>query len=199
MAEGEPKKENNVGMVSKIEIVAEFPPDNIEDPLWVDFDFGENSEMGVKSSGQQTYVISPVSEQNLFSDKYINCTGTVGFGRDKTTGKEIAFISHQDPEYFLNKGDEETQIFTTDLEATLRDLLSRSVDGTVEVILFGGNDEKDAPKSKKSIDYEKSIKMLSKVVEGCIGRVPVVVRDANHMPGAVDATIITQERKIFIA
>ena len=136
--------------------------------------------------------------QNLFSDKYINCTGTVGIGRDKLSGKEIAFISHQDPDYFLNKGAEETEKFSNDLKATLNKLIAKSEDGTVEVALFGGNYDPADSTSKKSVDYKKSIEMLSAIVQECLGHTPVVLNEANHDKGAIDVTVVTQERKIFI-
>ncbi|MCX6717290.1 MAG: hypothetical protein NTU76_01265 [Candidatus Taylorbacteria bacterium] len=92
--------------IPQIKVSAESLDEDLPDTLWIDFDYGEDKEKGIKSAGPETYVISPITEQNLFSDKYMNCTGTVGIGRDKISGKEISFISHQDPDYFINKGQE---------------------------------------------------------------------------------------------
>lgn len=146
----------------------------------------------------ETYVISPITEQSLFSDKYLNCTGMVGIGRDKVSGKEIAFISHQDPDYFFHKGSKETEKFSNDLKLTVCQLIDRSEEGTVEVILFGGNDETEDPGSKKSKDYKESIEMLTEIVQSSTGLTPTVLFGANHEGGAVDVTVLTQERKVLV-
>ena len=183
--------------IPKIQIQTESPEEESEDVLWLDFQSGDDAE-GIRSAGVETYAISPVTEQNLFSDKYLNCTGVVGIGRDKVSGKEIAFISHQDPEYFLNKGSEEMERFSNDLKLTLSDLVTKSEEGTIEVVLFGGNDDPIGLESKKSIDYKKSIGMLTELVQSSVGIAPTVLSEANHEGGAVDVTVLTQERKVFV-
>ena len=183
--------------IPKIQIETESIEDSPEDALWLDFQSGDDVE-GIKSAGIETYVISPITERDLFSDKYLNCTGMVGIGRDKVSGKEIAFISHQDSEYFLHKGSEETEKFSSDLKLTVCELLTRSVEGTVEVVLFGGNDEPADQESKKSKDYKKSIEMLTEIVQRSTGLKPTVLLEANHEGGAVDVTVLTQKRKVSV-
>lgn len=183
--------------IPQIQTLEEFSEEDIEDPLWLDFQSGDDAE-GIKSAGEETYVISPVTEQNLFSDKYLNCTGVVGIGRDKASGKEIAFISHQDPEYFLNKGPEFTERFESDLKTTLSELLILSEDNTVEVVVFGGNIDSTDPASKKTVDYAQSLGVLNSVIRNVIGREPTVIKEPNNGRGAVDITVLTQTRKIAI-
>jgi hypothetical protein len=183
--------------IPKIEIQMGAPEYEQGDSLWLDFQSGDDAE-GIKSAGVETYVISPVTERDLFSDKYLNCTGVVGIGRDKTSGKEIAFISHQDPEYFLNKGSEETSRFSNDLRMTLNELLTRSEEGTIEVVLVGGNDDPADSESKKTVDYKKSITILTEIVQSILGVAPTIPAEANHEGGAVDVRVFTQDRKVFV-
>lgn len=183
--------------IPSIEICApiEDPPDLF---LWVDFNYGEEPEKGIKDAGLNTYVISPVTEQGLFSDKYINCTGVVGIGRDKVSGKEIAFISHQDPEFFVNRGEEEREEFLADLKEAIDELQARSEDATVEVVLFGGNSDPTNAASKKSVDYRKSIEILTAALRKCLGCSPTILEGPNLDEGGIDVTVFTQERKISI-
>lgn len=183
--------------IPKIQIQQESAEEEPEDVLWLDFQSGDDAE-GVRSAGVETYVISPVTERNLFSDKYLNCTGAVGIGRHRVSGREIAFISHQDPEYFLHKGSEEAAKFSDDLKSTLRDLLAKSEEGTVEIVLFGGNDDPTNPGSKKSTDYKKSMGMLTEIIQSVTSVTPTVLLEANHAGGAIDVTVLTQERKVLV-
>jgi len=184
--------------IPAITIQEESPEDDLENVLWIDFDSGEDSVDGMKCAGPQTYVISPVSEQNFFSDKYLNCIGTVGIGRDKTSGTEIAFLGHLDPAFILHRGPEATERLTSDLRAALNDLVARSEKGTVEVVLLGGNDTLDDPSSKKSTDYQKSIEAIQAVVQEVMGFTPTILSGPNHLGGAIDITVITAERKIVV-
>ena len=116
----------------------------------------------------------------------------------KPSGKNIAFISHQDPEFIVNKSREETDIFKTDLKATLKELLARSETGTVEVVIFGGNDDPSDYASKKSTDYRRSVELLNEIIRDGLGHDPAVLVGPNHGGGSRDVTVITKNRKIYI-
>lgn len=197
---------NKIPNLPSEEKVADFPPieiqwgsleDEREDTLWIDFLSGDDAE-GIKSAGEETYVISPITEQNLFSDKYLNCTGAVGIGRSKASGKEIAFISHQDPKYFIDKGPEYSEKFRKDLEETLRALMDQSETGSVEVVIFGGNIDPANAESEKTIEYRKSVDILNSIIRDVTGRDPAVMSEPNPDKGAIDVTVTTQTRKISI-
>ncbi len=109
---------------------------------WVDFDGFDPEKYtaeGFKHGGPESYLVSPVAERDWFSDHYINCTAVVGVGRDAQSGKEISFLSHQDPRYFVRGDDEQKGKFSQDLAETLKELKARSEEGTVEVSLLGGS------------------------------------------------------------
>ncbi len=186
-----------IGNVPPIQVQNESFEDKEGESMWIDFQSGDDAE-GIKSAGMETYVISPVTEKNLFSDKYLNCTGVVGIGKDKLSGKEVAFISHQDPEYFVHKGPEYSEKFKNDLKETLNELVARSESGTVEVVIFGGKIDPDNSESKKSVEYVKSIDILNGIIRDSVGRSPAIVSGPIQTEGAVDVTVLTQERKISI-
>jgi hypothetical protein len=70
-------------------------------------------------------VISNINTQNKYSNRYYNCTGIVVIGKDKETGENISFLTHQDPLYFLVEGQREK--FTVATQEVLLDLKERSV------------------------------------------------------------------------
>ncbi len=51
--------------------------------------------------GEDTYAFSVIDERDKFSESLCDCTGLVVAGMDKPTGKNISFLSHQDPKQFL--------------------------------------------------------------------------------------------------
>jgi hypothetical protein len=74
---------------------------------WVDFEGGDLEKLekeGFKHAGLNSYLISPISDRDWFSDHYFDCTGVVAIGRDIETNKEISFLTHQDPGYFIDGG-----------------------------------------------------------------------------------------------
>jgi len=186
--------------IPEIQVIFDSPSldedEDETDPLWVDFDNVENEEE-IKTAGPNTYVISPVIEGNLFSDKYINCTGIIGIGRDKGSNSEIAFISHQDPEYFIHKK-QEKETFSDDLKTIMLELLSKSKDGTVKFVLFGGNHDQNDPKSKRTLDYNKSKDFLIRIIQETTGITPTVISGPKDGEGDISVTLSTQERKIYI-
>lgn len=80
--------------ITPIERQAGEAPEEIgedEEVLWVDFEAGPNPDGNERHDGIHTYLISPVTERRLFSDKNMNCTAVLGMGRDEESGNEIAF------------------------------------------------------------------------------------------------------------
>ncbi|MEX0918332.1 MAG: hypothetical protein WDZ93_04215 [Candidatus Paceibacterota bacterium] len=178
--------------------LGEFPEDE-DELLWIDFEAGpEFEDDGTKHDGPNTYLISPITEQKLFSDKNINCTAVLGIGRSRETGKEVAFISHQNPEYFLKGGPEATKKFTNDLTDTLKELQQRSEQKTVEVVILGGNYEPSDISAKKSREYTESIEVLGDIVRHTLGYDPSVLTGPNLRDGGTDINVDTQTRKIWI-
>ena len=108
----------------------------------VNFSFRDGDIVSEKmlNAGPKTYVISPIDSKNKYSGDFLDCTGVVASGIDKKTSKNISFMSHQNPDFFLD--DEEKQIkFRKDLIQRLKELKEQSLPNTIDVVIVGGNED----------------------------------------------------------
>lgn len=130
-------------------------------------------ELGFKNAGNFSYVISSVDSKDKYSEQFKDCTGIVAIGLDKKTGEEISFLSHQDPEYFLLKHNNNSEQFLNDLADRLRELKDRSIQGTLDAVIVGGHHFKTDDHSQKK--YTDSIELLSKQIAEILGFNPAVL------------------------
>ncbi len=171
--------------------------------IWVDFEGGDLTaleEKGFKLAGPHSFLISPSRENNWCSDHYFNCTGVVAIGRSKKTGKEISFLSHQDPRYFIDGNYEESQIFKQALQDSLEELKHECEEGTIEVSLVGGNFNSTATAADyRHEHYRQSIEILREIVQESMGFDPTVLTGPNNRIGSgTDIVVKTQNRKVSI-
>lgn len=173
----------------------------LEDPdgkKWLTVDYHGSelwfSKAKIKNGGKHSYVISPIDGRNKLSHKYANCTGVVAVGVDKKTGKEISFLSHQDPVYFLEEK-ERGEKFGQDLKRALQRLLRRSHKNTVDIVVFGGNMvfEKDDCR-----EYRKSIEFLDDVIYSATKMHPVVISGPKKFFGPETAAFNTEKRQLIL-
>jgi hypothetical protein len=171
---------------------------------WVDFDGGDLEALeaeGFKDAGPESYLISPIGEINWFSDHYMSCTGVVAIGRDATTGKEISFLSHQDPNYFVDGEKGELETFSRALGDSLKEMEARSEKGSIEVLLVGGNFNPNAAGGGdyKHDQYKKSIQALDRIIQVLMGVSPKVFTGPNNRVGSETVVVVeTQKRKIWV-
>lgn len=161
-------------------------------------DLHENTSKGITNAGQETYAISPISDLNKFSLKYKNCMGVIAAGQDKITGKNISFLTHQGPVKVLPEGKLRSQ-FLSDFKNRLKEIRDRSVPGTIDAVIFGGNYfdsdriEKDTdrffggPKVEFEKNYKDLMRLLSSHVCEVLGFQPIAIvgpkttdRDADN-------------------
>lgn len=184
----------------EMEDLREQTEDNINN---VDLDNGDLDalkENGFKNDGLDSYLISPISERDWYSDHYFNCTAVVAIGRDASTGKEISFLSHQDPNYFIDGESDKIEKFSRELSNSLKDLKARSEKDTVEVLFLGGNfNATHKDKDYKHDHYKQSIVKLRQIVQETLGFDPKVLAGPNNNIGSETVVIIeTQKRKVWI-
>jgi hypothetical protein len=169
--------------------------------------FGDPSnlvEQGFKNAGRRSYVISPVDTLDKFSRTFKNCTGMIVTGQDKETGENISFMSHQYPGHFL-LDDEAGGKFGSDLRERLRELKEKSVDGTIDAVIVGGNYLKKAyfkrigesDDAKFRHNYIDSIKLLSTEVQIVFGFEPVVITGPKMVGGADDIFYDNKHRRLY--
>ncbi len=122
-------------------------------------DYAKMREHGFTTGSiDKSFIISPISSANKLSKEYVNCTGLIVVGKDKETGKNISFLTHQNPRYFLGAAKEE---FISALESKLSEMKNRCEEGTIDAIAYGGmydDLDHDSIISEKYLESEQLIK-----------------------------------------
>lgn len=153
---------------------------------------------GFENSGRETYVISPVDNLDKFSVGFMNCTGLIAAGRDKETGENISFLSHQDPNYFLRWGLKKHN-FIRNLKTRLKELKERSEEGTIDAVIVGGNYLKDDNKFQKFKKwYLGSIKLLGEETSEILGFEPIVLSGPKFVDGGDEVFYNNKERHVYL-
>lgn len=160
------------------------------------------------------YVISKVDETPKRSESYRNCMTVIVVGEDKETGKQISFLSHQNPSYFLTT---EKDQFQKDLHSRIAELSSRAKKGTIDVGIMGGNyydemnneNENNKREITNAAQHKESVLELSKMVKDSFSDsgydVPVVVMagaDYSQSPSSfndLDIVLDTQARLLLVS
>jgi hypothetical protein len=148
------------------------------------------------NGGWNTYVLSIVDNSNKFSEGFCDCTGIVIAGIDKETGKNISFLSHQDPKAFLfNKKDD----FINHLKQRLIEIKDRCVAGTTDAVVVGGNylngtDRKGFHYKQK---YLNSVKLLSLEIKNVLGFEPVIINGPKTIIGQDDLYYDNENRRLY--
>jgi len=120
------------------------------------------------NGGRQTYVMSTIDDLDKFSEGFYDCTGLVVVGVDKNTGKNISFLTHQDPKQFLNQ---KKDVFISHLQQQLIEIKKRCKLGTIDAVIVGG--KYTADKYKKN--YIDTVKLISSKIQKNLGFEPVVI------------------------
>lgn len=150
-------------------------------------------EKGLTNAGERTYLISPNNEQDKFSYDYLTCTGVIAVGRSKESGKEISFMSHEDPTSFLRDVKEN---FILDLRKRASELKALSEEGTVDAVVFGGNYLRDSSDYQKT--YIESIALLNKIINDELGFSPVTLSPSTTRGASQAVYFDTQNKRIYI-
>jgi len=158
----------------------------------------ELEKRGILNGGEETFVISPVDSKDKFSKTFRDCTGVVGVGRETATGENISCMGHEDPVYFLDSEDDKKEIFLAALRGRLNELKQRTIAGTVDVIIVGGNYFTDS-EFPFDANYKESIKVLEREVFSIFGFRPVVIAGPKIVHGGMDHVYLdTPNRRLFL-
>lgn len=162
----------------------------------------ELKERGFSNSGKETYVISPIDNKNKHSFHYHDCTGIVVTGKEKGEQENISFMSHQNPDFFISG--EKRKLFETALKNKLINLKSKSEDGTIDAMIFGGKyakvrqyKEGEFERYMYMKDYISEVNLLAKIIHEELGFEPVVI--PPKMSGGEDiAYYDNKERRLYL-
>jgi hypothetical protein len=183
------------GKLKALRTGASFAAENV--------DFWESKEKlekrGQKNAGNNTYVISTISNRDKFSRNFYNCTGLVVVGVDKKTGKEISFISHQEPGVILNMGGV-GYLFKADLSDSLIEMRDRCVSGSVDISIVGGQfiDTNEYRGYRGKDIYEGIIELLTEEVLEVFKFSPHVAVGPKIIAGRDDVYFDTKERRLYV-
>lgn len=147
---------------------------------------------GFKNAGHGTYVMSPIDGDPKFTRDLLNCSSLIAVGRDKITGAEISFMTHQNPGQFLGEKKDE---FSGHLIKSLLELKKRCEKGSVDIVVAGGNINFEVP--KYTDNYVKSLKRLGAAVQKTFGFNPMVVSGPKDDYGD-NVYFDTKERRAYI-
>ncbi len=147
-------------------------------------------------TARNMYVISDLNNRDKFSGNYYNCVGTVIAGRDKTTGKDISILCHENSLLTDRELASIRDKFCADLTESIRDIKNRCEDGTIDVVLFGGNYFNSLPNEDH---YPKIITLLNSLVHKELGfDATVVSAPKPDWNGSDQAYYENGTRKLYI-
>ncbi|MCI5050926.1 MAG: hypothetical protein MRY57_01305 [Candidatus Pacebacteria bacterium] len=159
----------------------------------------ELNENNIENSGEQTFVISNLNENSKWSANFLNCTGVIAVGKNKETGNSISFITHQDPgrSKFL---DEDKGDFNTIFRDRLDTLKELSEEGTIDVVIAGGNYMiAGRNREKFQNDYQNSIQKLTEMVNEKLGFNPIIASGPKVQEGKDDFVFDTENRRLYLS
>jgi hypothetical protein len=172
----------------------------------IDADPSENMEDGFSGEYLKpnwAYMMSPIDSAIKFSTRYVDCTGVAVVGTDKETGKNISFLTHQNPAYFTY----DSVNFLKDLGDRLQEIKERCEQGTIDAVLFGGkfsNVKEFADQPYHPIHdldkkrYLSSIKIVTAAIETGLGFSPTVISGPKINPAREQVIFDTHERRLFL-
>jgi hypothetical protein len=158
-----------------------------------------------KNAGTETYVISAISGSDKMSRYLEDCMSAVVAGKNKKTGENISFLSHQDPMKFLLKEMCKEQ-FIADFSEQLWNMKKLCRKGTIDAVFSGGSyilNESVPPQYWKEATetrerYIQSILLLSEIAEKILGFEPFVITGPK-MTARSDAILyLNQYRHLYL-
>jgi hypothetical protein len=151
--------------------------------------------------GGQTWTISTVDNLNKFSNEFYNCTGLVVVGKDKVTGQNISFLSHQDPTMFLKSL---KKVFIKDMKKRLVEIKNKCEAGTIDAVVVGGQYPLNQPHSQfedtppqRRQEYVNSVNFLSSGVKQVLDFEPIVINGPKTGMSHDDVYFDNENRRLY--
>lgn len=126
-----------------------------KDEDWKDL-FVDIPDSIIKWEETHYYLMSNVSEDDKYSLDYRNCTWVIMTWIDRISWKNISFMTHQDPKFFLKH----KSIFKNDLKQKIDEIIEKSKPWSIDVVLFWWSEWYDL----EFEEYEKGVKLLDKII-----------------------------------
>ena len=154
------------------------------------------------NAGEKTYVISEINSADKFGKELFNCTDLIATGISKETGKNISFISHQDPSFFLNEEQNKNQLkFKSDLRQRLLELKDMCKFGSIDVVIVGGRFYQNIGDGEyvesTIVKYPPSIKLIGGEVKDVLGFEPIVINGPKTSNKSDDIYYDNEHRRLY--
>ncbi len=177
---------------------ADFSPDREVENNITHVDFYDKKEsldkQNMDNAGEYTYAMSPIDETSKSTLDLFSCTSIVAVGNDKKTGKDVSFLTHQNPAEFLR---DKKYDFLDHLVSKLNDLKERSEEGTIDIIVAGGN-VRGALEVPPGEEYRGSVALISSAVLKVFGFTPRIIAGPKPIPKPEHALFDTKRRRLYI-
>ena len=133
----------------------------------------ENTE-GFQASKNLGFTMTPLGRSNKFDREMYSCMDMLAVGRDRKTGNNISFKSHNFPVRLLAH---DRQEFVQALEGRLAELKSRCDLNTIDAVLIGGQYAPGTSSQGRPAKEEflETVKLISDIVKNILGFEPVFV------------------------
>jgi hypothetical protein len=163
---------------------------------------------GIKNAGEKTYAISEINDFDKFSLRYKSCMGIVVAGKEKMTEKNISFFSHLDSTKILPEGKIRNH-FLVDINVLLKEIQERSVYGTIDAVIFGGNyldsdnvEKNDLMMLMDKVEFEKNYRdfvyLLSDQIFESLGFRPTIIAGPKTITGCDDVIYDNDHRRLYV-
>lgn len=140
--------------------------------------------------GGWSYVISDCDQSDKFSEQYYNCTGIIMVGEHKTTKQQHSIMTHQYPKHLVQKTKEN---FEQDLTEGMNTICETSKRNSIDVIIFGGNEDFD-----DLAEYKTSVSHITEIMKTKFDFEPTIIAGPNLERGGTHAYFNTQKRLLYI-
>ena len=136
---------------------------------------------------------TPLDASDKFSRGFYPCVGLVVTGRDRKTGKNISFLSHQNPDVLT--GDKRNG-FRKLLRKILEEVQEKCEAATIDAVLAGGTYNQDRETRQA---YLEQIVALSGEVERAFGFEPVALNGPKvNLKEGDDIYYDNQNRRLYL-
>ena len=152
---------------------------------------------------ERAFTISTVDNFDKFSELYIDCTGLIVTGKDKISGENISFLTHQNPDEILSAN---KSSFIESLKKRLDQVKEKCRKGTIDAVIIGGNyivvdknkkEDLDEDKKHYKKQYLESIKLLTEEIKKFFDFEPVVINGPKLTTGTDNVYYDNKHRKLY--
>ncbi len=137
------------------------------------------------------YVKSEINKNDKFTEGLIGCTSIIAVGKEKGSGEDISFLTHQSPIVLSYNR------FFIDIEKLLIELKKRSEEKTIDIVIAGGSILPNEQSEDYQV-YQRLVRSISESVTKNFGFNPVVIAGPKIFSEEDDVFFDSKNRRLYI-